>query len=629
MPYTVAGAFMNRLSPKVQTVTRAILLLLALAAAAAATSATREVILPVRPDTTYLRHTIISQVFTDENQTARVWDDGSGCNFLVLSDPRVATAGDTVRLRSAAQARVGKRVGGRCIVITDWSGTIETTQAVALGPGGQAIEFDVVDSEIQDEAVRAGLPIGVIWDWVKQYVHPRLDTIRVDLAPALADLTGVLDLVLQPGRNGELHAALDSIIPRSVSVVEDGLLVHLGMQMPEAESEPAPPADALTPAELARFEAAWQGWDGFVTFVVKHFAAATAAPDVRRRLLDVLIEARYDLVDILASPPAERGPDPVRALFVDTWSRLAPVLRQMSPDMPRERAFNLLSFITAADALRALDELGPGFGLDISLDGLRRMARILAPDTGGDPLEYDERVDPELRELFEFGPPLKLRLRDDAGARGWWRSLIPEAHAEVEVDEKLVEQLTNRAPAPEEIEPYLQSVLSLLDQTIRGLLAQSTLDPVLHDMFRSLVLATAWQETCWRQYVRVDGRITPIRSPAGAVGMMQIMPSVWRGFYDPGGLTRDIAYNAAAGGEILMHYLVNYAIKGGEDRQPGGRDNLARATYAAYNGGPGHLRRYRQADANEHLRSIDAAFQDKYQRIRDGDELAVRACYSG
>lgn len=110
--------------------------------------------------------------------------------------------------------------------------------------------------------------------------------------------------------------------------------------------------------------------------------------------------------------------------------------------------------------------------------------------------------------------------------------------------------------------------------------------------------------------------------------MMQIMPHVWRGFYDSGGLTSDIAYNAAAGSEILMHYLLNYAIRHGEDKQSGGPDNLARATYAAYNGGPGHLRRYRTADTREDLRKIDLSFQEKYEAIRNGDELAVRACYT-
>lgn len=606
-------------------------LLCVLAAAPVAAEPTiREVTLPIRPDTAYLRQAIVSQVFTGQGESVRVWDDGSGCNFLVLSNPRVKAGDEVIRLRSAAEARVGKRVGERCIVLTDWSGTVETTQTVTLDPDGQSLRFTVVDSRLQDEARHAGVPLDAVWDRIKKYVHPRLDAVRIDLGPALEDLKAVLRLVLNAERNAAVRESLNTIAPRSVSVVAGGLFVELGMQVPEAAVQPEPrAAESLTPAELARFESAWQGWDGFVTFVVKYFAAGTAAPELKRELLDVLIEARYDLVKILSTAPENRAADPVRALFVETWTRLAPVLRKMSPNMPRERALNLLSFVTAADALHTLDQLGPELGLDISLDGLRRMARILAPDAPDDPLQYDERVDPQLRELFDFGPPLRLRPDTNTEPRGWWRGVVPNTYAGVTVDEELADRLNRWVPSREELEPYLQSVHRLLDATSRSVAEQSELDPDLHGMYRALVLATAWQETCWRQYKRVDGKIVPILSPAGAVGMMQVVPNVWRGFYDRRGLTEDIAYNVAAGGEILMHYLLNYAIRRGEDKQPGGRDNLARATYAAYNGGPRHLRRYRRTDTSEQLRDIDLAFQEKYKQIRAGDELAVRDCYTG
>lgn len=610
-----------------RTVRRALLLILAVASTTPAAAAFRDITFPIRPDTAFLRQAVVSQVFTDEGATARVWDDGSGCSFLVLSDPRVAIRDGLIRLISFAEARVGQQLGSECLVLSEWSGDIETSQSVELDPGGNALRFRIVDSEIRDESARRGLPLGRLWDWVKEYVHPRLAAVRIDLQPALDDLRSVLGLVLQ-GEQSELRTALDSISLESVAVQEDELLVAMHMQVPEGEAQSDAPVESLTAAELARFEAAWQGWDSFVTFVVKHFAAGTATPEVRQELLNVLIEARYDLLEILTRDTGRARPDPVRVLFVDTWSRLAPVLRKLSPDMPGERGLNLLSFITAADALHTLDALGPGFDFDISLDGLRRMARILAPDTGQDPLQYRDQVDPDLRELFDFGPPLPLR-GETIEPQGWWRGLVPDARAGIAVDDELVERLNGWVPPREELEPYLQSVHRLLSATGRGLAADSELDPALHDMYRILILATAWQETCWRQFQRAGDKIVPIRSSAGAVGLMQVVPQVWRGFYDPRGLTNDIAYNAAAGGEILMHYLVTYAIGGGEDKQPGGRDNLAWATYAAYNGGPGHLRRYREADTREDLRSIDLAFRDKYERIRNGDELAVRACYTG
>ena len=108
---------------------------------------------------------------------------------------------------------------------------------------------------------------------------------------------------------------------------------------------------------------------------------------------------------------------------------------------------------------------------------------------------------------------------------------------------------------------------------------------------------------------------------------MQVNWRVWRGVYDVAGLRRDIAYNARAGAEILFHYLRDYAIKAGEHRQPGGVDNLPRATYAIYNGGPGHMARYRKKGESRALRKIDDAFWRKFQAVRAGGELGVAECF--
>ena len=71
--------------------------------------------------------------------------------------------------------------------------------------------------------------------------------------------------------------------------------------------------------------------------------------------------------------------------------------------------------------------------------------------------------------------------------------------------------------------------------------------------------------------------------------MMQINGRVWRKVYDLDRLVDEVDYNVNAGIEILTHYMVDYAIRRGEHEQPGGDDNLIKATYAAYNGGPRRL----------------------------------------
>ena len=70
------------------------------------------------------------------------------------------------------------------------------------------------------------------------------------------------------------------------------------------------------------------------------------------------------------------------------------------------------------------------------------------------------------------------------------------------------------------------------------------------DTYRRLVPATAWQESCWRQFIRRGGKLVAIRSRVGSVGIMQVNERVWRGVYDRKGLVGDIAYNTRAGAEI-------------------------------------------------------------------------------
>jgi hypothetical protein len=188
-------------------------------------------------------------------------------------------------------------------------------------------------------------------------------------------------------------------------------------------------------------------------------------------------------------------------------------------------------------------------------------------------------------------------------------------------------RLNRWVPSREDLPAYLPLVRDLLLEKAAQTLAKQSLEARFHQLYRWLVLATAWKESCWRQFVRTGGAIRPMLSPAGAVGIMQVLPRVWRGFYEVKGLQQDIAYNAAAGSEILIHYLRDYAVKKGEHTQTGEIDNLARATYAVYNGGPGHLRRYRKDRVARSLRKIDQSFWEKYLKVKNGNELAVAECF--
>ncbi len=586
----------------------------------------RPVEVPLTFDFPFLREILLSQLYTDPDRTAQVWQGEGGCGELLLSDPQVDSQEGYLRVRSIAHARLATAVAGRCLEWFNWQGLLEIFNEPSLDAEQRRLAFRVVESNLYRPDGDSESISTQLWDRIKHQVHPRLARVHIDLRSPLQTLEETLPLLVPSPNSDQATDLAISVMPVAVRVKEKGLELNLRLALPRRPPESAVILDepALSAQELARWETAWQSWDAFLTHVIKQAANDTSLAALRLALLEVLLDARHHLVSAALIQPIAEQPDPVRAVFLRTWERLDPVLRQLSAELPREGALRYLSFIAAADALRAIDALGPQVGVEISAAGLRRLARILAPQSSVDPLDYGTAVDPELRQLFGFGRPLKLRRPRGIDLSEW---ILPTARAAGPSIDELAARLDRWVPSPAELHAYLPLVHTLLERVAQDILDSPKLPPEHRSLYRQLVLATAWQESCWRQFIRKQGRVEALRSSAGSVGIMQINVRVWRGFYDSQALKADIAYNANAGGEILAHYLVDYAIKKGEHTQTGRLEDLARATYAVYNGGPSHLQRYRQAKTPKTLKDIDSAFLAKYRTVAQGDELAVASCY--
>jgi hypothetical protein len=612
-----------------------LLLAAATLAAAPALAATpegaHEVSVPLRLDFAFVRELLVEQFYTEPGEKADVWSDGVGCAWLELYEPAVDMADGRLRVVSRSRARVGQAFGDVCLGNLDWEGFVELFMEPELAPERPVVTFTVVDSRVYDDRQLLRTASRVLWDLVKLYVHRHLGRLEVDLGGPVGELRAWLPLVLG-GPSERVERLLASLALREPRVAADGLLVTLAFAV-EPTSAPPPQAEpALTPEEVARWEARWQRWDAFLTFVVKR-SARESGDELRPELADVLLGARHDLLGALA-PPGPGAPDPVPGLFLRAWEELAPLLRREAAALPHGRALQYLGFIAAGDALAALGQIGPEIGLDISADGLRRLARMIDAEGAEDPVAYRLEIDPELRGLLGLGPPLPPPWLPEPGPESepgpvaalldlldW---LVPTARAAI--DRGALTRLNQWAPSRGDLDEYLPLVREVLLDAQARVLDTAGLGDELHVLYRRLVLATAWQESCWRQFVERGGKVVTLRSPSGSAGIMQVNPHVWRGAYDVEGLLGDVEYNARAGSEILRHYLVDYAIRKGEHQREGGLDNLPRATYLLYNGGPRQLARYR-AKPHPRVTRVITAFLEKYEAVRDGRELEVARCY--
>ena len=364
----------------------------------------------------------------------------------------------------------------------------------------------------------------------------------------------------------------------------------------------------------------WRQFDSFFTFVVKRFGDDVPA-SLKDSLGDAFLDSRYELTSAVAPG---RGGNPVPELFVNGWRRLSPIMNKALPSLPKQTASLYSSFISAADKLA----LTGGTGLNLTPDALRGMTRLLG-SSSADPLAFSTNVDSGLRSLLGFGAALPLPGRQSRLDRRFFEpqgetaSLLPFSFVGSAIAaEPTGKNLNQLLPDPKDLQTYLTEIRNLLVSVSDRISTKSKLPDEHKDLYRQIVFTAAWQESCWRQYIKKG---TPITSASGDLGLMQVNRNTWRGIYDLKNLGGDIEYNGNAGGEILVNYLTRNAIKNGEHKQQGG--HLGRATYSAYNGGPSAVGRYRGVRQRAEWKKVDEAFWEKFQQVSAGREMDVRQCY--
>ena len=570
--------------------------------------------IPVALEYPLLKHLLVSQLFTEPGKSRELLKDPSGCNRIHLSDPQLTPQGENLEIIASVNSQIGLNIAGNCRPLSDWKGKAQIRGRPVIAEGGRSVRMETGRINLIDTQGKT-VTTGPLWNMANERLQVFMRDFILDFSSPLQGLKQLLPDVLPRHSVSQLQATIDSLQVSNLLVTENTLNSEVHFEVTSVPPEP-PPA-AFTPEELEAFEKRWQMMDSILVLAVKQYASAANLQPLRNELLEILLDSRYRMLEALEQPP-DTAEDSVRHWFVESWQRLNPVVRQIGQQEDQHLHWLWLSALTATDALYVIDQLGPSIGLEISEDGLRRLARLINAETGNEQLLYDQEIDPQLQELWQ------QQLQPVVPDQSRWEihfSLFPEAQAAVSR-----EKLNRWVPEKNELDEYLPIIETILTDT-GSRLGKPRLQSEQYALFRSLVMATAWQESCWRQYVVLNQRIEPLRSSSGDVGLMQVNENVWRGIYDRNKLRWDIDYNINAGTEILLNYLVAYAIKRGEHKHTGGISNLARASYSAYNGGPGQLQRYRNSKASSESRKVDELFWNKYQQVAQGKQMNVAGCF--
>ncbi len=638
-------------------VTVYLLLVLLLSIAAPARADTIRI--PLSIDLPLLRTMIVDQAYRDPGERATIVSMGQGCNEITLSRPQVGSGGELLLFQTAITVHWGTPIAGTCLAPLFWEGSLVLSQQPTIDRNWQ-LGFRTVDSTLLDRTGQPAPLAGLLWNLVKEHVHSYLGTITLNLAPPVDNLKQFMLSQSTDSHSERTSHILAGMHPDQPVVTPAAL--HIDMLVKASPPDRGGAADepemtaATEAASQTRIIELWQSWDAMLIHLIGQLADKTLSAEDRQILLDVILSVRYEFDAALSGN--QLTDSFVRDQFVRSWQVLRPLFRRHLDADTSTSLLGYLSFFTAADALTTLDRIGPLLGVEISRAGFYRLAHMLSEQ----PLDESGAVNPTLRRILGLDEPLAIPTdRPPAVEEGSDTSDQPSEPAAKPPSSPtsslnrwsqtvgnlaallLAGPRSARAdtlPGITELRSWTAGItpadqlLPRVHRILQQVSADQWRQPVIKELdsswFTRMILATAWQESCFRQFVVKDDKIVYLISYNNtSVGLMQINEKIWRGIYNTQQLRWNISYNGKAGAEILALYLERYISKRPAQMSLAdetGRRYLATWLYALYNGGPSQLEKFPARHRAGNFFHSDNLFAEKYDRVNGLDWSASVDC---
>ncbi len=595
-------------------------------------AALQTVTLPITIDYPLLRKLLVNHAFQENNESATLINEGNGCVYLALSAPQVSEENGRIKLDIQVNARAGTPLGGRCFTPLEWQGHLVLYEQPFLSPDTWQLSFTTVGSRLLGADRQPARITDVLWDLIKPHIWSYISGIRINLMPPVADVKNFLLPLFPEDKQRQAEGMLASMRPGKIEVQAASMHLPIltdvaSVYDPDEKQELA----RLENEELERTVALWEKWDGLLVYLITTLSQNVLTLEEKRILTNVLLDTRYRFVTELSDRTIPH--DIVRQQFVSVWQQLSPLFRKhVLGDTKVSKALGYLAFVASADALLVFDRIGPTMGLEISTPGLVRLVGMLHADPAL--LHYQSEINPDLQKLFQLGPqdtspnPPEEKKSSSILHRIFEPFGISAAYAAQPLPS--FKDIMQWKVPESDVGDYLKRVEEVLVSSSESVIAQGKVPEDNQAMFRNLIPAMAWQESCFRQFVVKGDQLTYLLSyNQSSVGVMQINERVWRGLYEQNRLRWDISYNAIAGSEIAAHYLTKYALRDPEASRTLDDNTLARLVYAMYNGGPSQHGKFLKRLETEKLYDSDLLFWEKYSWVIAGEINKVSKCLIG
>jgi len=629
-----------------RTIRYSFLLMVFLFIPASVRAVTETVRIPLTLDYAVIRSLFQEHAFNKPGGKIVIGDiKGEGCNDIELWDMDFLPEKSLLNISTRIKIKAGFKAFGKCVKFAEWEGSLKMLHRVWVDQNARQVRFTNLSLSIFDKEGKPASLGEKERNVIRTMVVPYFDDKRIDLALPVNELKNLLPFFVSSEIRPRLENWLNTLRFGDIRMDDDAVRLELLMEteLPLPEQKETVPA-ALSPQEIELLSRSWEAWDSFLVYQIETLLGQSLTETEQTDLLETLINTRLEFIRSLSDNTLDNSL--IREQFVRNWKQLEKIFRNRLATQPSTSPLKYFSFVTASDALVALDKLGPALGMDISRDGLVRLAKLLSKKKAEPKLDYSYDVNPELRKLLGFGPPLdttgpafdkeEMDFPEDsarAGAQDDFSSglnfFLSTAFA-AEAQPAGLADIKQWVPSAQNIQPYLSQVKQVLDLAAQDTLSRNSVENQYQDFYRLLVLSTAWQESCWRQFVTSKGKLRYLVSyNQSSTGLMQINERVWRGIYKLESLRWNIHYNARAGCEILNHYLCKYALKKMDPAKPLDPDTLGRVVYAMYNGGPGEFKKFLKRKEKNSFYDSDKLFWDKYTMAKEGQFDKVSVCILG
>jgi len=608
-----------------------------------ASGETRTVEFPLTLEFPLVRSMVKDRIFTSPGERVLL-EDPEWCATIELWDPQIFQVQTSLGIRSKIRFQSGFRIGSTCFNLVNWTGEIEIVQRLWLDKEDWQLKFKTEDSFIYDQKHKRPFLAGIFWDYAKGYLHSTMDRMKIDLSSPVSELKELLPLFFAETKGPQVQSWLSTLRPGEVTIQSDAVRSQLMMEVDA--SPPAERVPEITQSDIESLSRNWETWDAFFVREIETLIGRPLERGERNEILDTLLSMRYAFTQALLENTLTQGL--IRGQFTHSWDRVSKILRKYLLQESSRSLLRHLAFFTAADALAIVEKLGPAIGIELTSQGLRRLASLLGEEGKEAGLQYSYELDPRLRELLGLGPPLpesgpSFDAEEFESPEGSEEEALPPKDSLWKGFLLRLASAGDRAPAiPPEVREwippqskeglpqYLSKVHQVLQNATEETISKNQQPSKHHSLYRLLVLATAWQESCWRQLEKKRDKVTYLLSyNRTSVGLMQINERVWRGLYQRDKLRWDIRYNARAGTEILDLYMKDYALTRMEAQGLSDETVLARAVYAMYNAGPDELQRFLKRYRSNSPHDIDRLFNEKYEMTQKGDFEKLALCLIG